>query len=119
MFAFLALAPTADNHFLLAKFYKDTQQTAKSMFHVREAMNLDPDGTSPVLRPYSASTAGFSCGLSSRSRPAPRAAQSMRSLQLAQPVQLHHFTFRIGQHNFDWQTRMPIFQLLKIGSDVE
>lgn len=40
---FLALAPTADSHFLLAQFYEDTQQTAKSRLHAREAMNLDPD----------------------------------------------------------------------------
>lgn len=43
----LALAPTEDRqanaHFLLAQFYEDTQQAVKSQFHVRRAMQLNPD----------------------------------------------------------------------------
>jgi tetratricopeptide (TPR) repeat protein len=38
----LALAPTADTHFLLAQFYEDTQQATKAQFHARQAMALDP-----------------------------------------------------------------------------
>jgi hypothetical protein len=39
----LALAPTAENHFLLAQFYEDTQQAEKAQFHVQQAMKLDPE----------------------------------------------------------------------------
>jgi tetratricopeptide (TPR) repeat protein len=39
----LALAPTADTHFLLARFYEDTQQSAKAQYHARAAMTLAPD----------------------------------------------------------------------------
>jgi len=37
----LSLAPTADQHFLLAKFYEDTQQTEKARDHAYQAMALD------------------------------------------------------------------------------
>lgn len=39
----LALAPTAESHFLLAQFYEDTQQSAKAQAHARQAMTLDPE----------------------------------------------------------------------------
>ena len=39
----LALSPTADSHFLLARFYEDTQQTAQAHFHARRAMMLAPE----------------------------------------------------------------------------
>lgn len=39
----LALAPTADSHFLLARFYEDAQQTDKAQTHARVAMALAPD----------------------------------------------------------------------------
>jgi len=38
----LALAPTAETHFLLAQFYEDAQQAEKSHHHARQAMALDP-----------------------------------------------------------------------------
>jgi tetratricopeptide (TPR) repeat protein len=38
----LALAPTADSHFLLAQFYEDAQQADKARVHARQAMLLDP-----------------------------------------------------------------------------
>ncbi|MGN6134777.1 MAG: hypothetical protein ACTHOU_09765 [Aureliella sp.] len=38
----LALAPTADSHFLLAQFYEDTQQASRAHFHARQAMALAP-----------------------------------------------------------------------------
>jgi tetratricopeptide (TPR) repeat protein len=38
----LALAPTADSHFLLARFYEDTQQAGQAQQHARQAMSLDP-----------------------------------------------------------------------------
>lgn len=38
----LALSPTADSHFLLARFYEDTQQAGKAQQHARAAMSLDP-----------------------------------------------------------------------------
>ncbi|QDU10030.1 tetratricopeptide repeat protein [Gimesia aquarii] len=38
----LLLAPTADQHFLLAQFYEDTQQTAKAHKHAQQAMVLNP-----------------------------------------------------------------------------
>jgi len=38
----LALAPTADSHFLIAQFYEDTQQTGQADNHARRAMELDP-----------------------------------------------------------------------------
>jgi hypothetical protein len=37
----LALAPTAESHFLLAQFYEDTQQAMKAEAHARQAMILD------------------------------------------------------------------------------
>lgn len=37
----LSLAPTADQHFLLAQFYEDTQQTGKARDHAHQAMALD------------------------------------------------------------------------------
>jgi|GEM_PF-3420148 len=37
----LSLAPTADQHFLLAQFYEDTQQTTKARDHAQQAMALD------------------------------------------------------------------------------
>lgn len=37
----LALVPTADQHFLLAQFYEDTQQTTKARDHVQQAMELN------------------------------------------------------------------------------
>lgn len=37
----LSLAPTADQHFLLAQFYEDTQQTAKAREHAHQAMALN------------------------------------------------------------------------------
>lgn len=37
----LKLAPTADTHFLLAQFYEDAQDAAKSRAHARQAMSLD------------------------------------------------------------------------------
>jgi tetratricopeptide (TPR) repeat protein len=39
----LALAPTADSHFLLAQFYEDAQQAAKAREHARRAIELAPD----------------------------------------------------------------------------
>jgi hypothetical protein len=39
----LSLAPTADSHFLVARFYEDTQQAAQAQRHARRAMALDPD----------------------------------------------------------------------------
>jgi len=38
----LARSPSADNHFLLAQFYEDMQQTEKSLTHARIAMQLAP-----------------------------------------------------------------------------
>jgi tetratricopeptide (TPR) repeat protein len=38
----LAHAPTAENHFLLAQFYEDMQQSSKAHAHARRAMALDP-----------------------------------------------------------------------------
>lgn len=38
----LAMAPTADTHFLLAQFYEDTQQGEKARTHARRAMTLAP-----------------------------------------------------------------------------
>lgn len=37
----LSLAPTADQHFLLAQYYEDTQQTAKAREYAHQAMALD------------------------------------------------------------------------------
>lgn len=39
----LALAPTADSHFLLAQFYDDTQRSALARSHARQAMTLAPE----------------------------------------------------------------------------
>ena len=39
----LALSPTADAHFLLARFYEDTQQTAKARTHAKLAMAAAPE----------------------------------------------------------------------------
>jgi tetratricopeptide (TPR) repeat protein len=39
----LALAPTADSHFLLARFYEDVQQADKAQTHARIAMALAPN----------------------------------------------------------------------------
>jgi len=39
----LAIAPTADTHFLLAQFYEDTQQSAAARVHARRAMALAPE----------------------------------------------------------------------------
>ncbi len=39
----LSLSPTADSHFLLARFYDDTEQTATAHAHARQAMALAPD----------------------------------------------------------------------------
>lgn len=39
----LSLAPQADQHFLLAQFYEDTQQTAKAREHATQAMALNVD----------------------------------------------------------------------------
>lgn len=38
----LAIAPTADTHFLLAQFYDDAQQAKKAHFHARRAMEFAP-----------------------------------------------------------------------------
>jgi tetratricopeptide (TPR) repeat protein len=38
----LAMASTADSHFLLAQFYEDAQQADKAREHARQAMVLDP-----------------------------------------------------------------------------
>lgn len=38
----LALAPTAETHFLLARFYEDTQQAEQALLHLRAAMRLAP-----------------------------------------------------------------------------
>jgi tetratricopeptide (TPR) repeat protein len=38
----LALSPSADSHFLLARFYEDTQQAAQAQAHARAATALDP-----------------------------------------------------------------------------
>lgn len=38
----LSLDPTANQHFLLAQFYEDTQQTAKACEHAQQAMVLNP-----------------------------------------------------------------------------
>ncbi len=43
----LALAPTADTHFLLAQFYQDTQQAEKARVHARRAMELAPERYQP------------------------------------------------------------------------
>lgn len=37
----LSLVPTADQHYLLAQFYEDTQQTTKARDHARQAMALN------------------------------------------------------------------------------
>lgn len=39
----LALAPTADSHFLLAQFYEDAQQAGRAREHARRAIELSPD----------------------------------------------------------------------------
>jgi hypothetical protein len=39
----LALSPTADSHFLVARFYEDTQQAAKAQFHARQAIVIAPE----------------------------------------------------------------------------
>ncbi len=39
----LALAPTADSHFLLARFYEDAQQAGSAREHARRAIELAPD----------------------------------------------------------------------------
>lgn len=39
----LALAPTAETHFLLAQFYEDAQATALAQQHARRAMELAPE----------------------------------------------------------------------------
>lgn len=39
----LSLAPTADQHYLLAQFYEDTQQTSKAREHALRAMALNAD----------------------------------------------------------------------------
>lgn len=39
----LTLAPTADSHFLLARFYDDAQQAGPAREHARRAMELAPD----------------------------------------------------------------------------
>jgi hypothetical protein len=39
----LELAPTADTHFLLARFYDDAQQAGPARAHARRAMQLAPD----------------------------------------------------------------------------
>lgn len=39
----LAIAPTADSHFLLAQFYDETQRAALARAHVRQAMQLAPE----------------------------------------------------------------------------
>ncbi|QDT90376.1 tetratricopeptide repeat protein [Gimesia algae] len=39
----LSLAPTADQHYLLAQFYEDTQQTSKAREHATQAMSLNAD----------------------------------------------------------------------------
>jgi tetratricopeptide (TPR) repeat protein len=38
----LTISPTADTHFLLAKFYEDTQQAGAARRHARRAMELAP-----------------------------------------------------------------------------
>lgn len=38
----IALAPTAENHFLLARFYQDAQQGQKAQRHARKAIELAP-----------------------------------------------------------------------------
>lgn len=39
----LALAPTAQSHYLLAQFYEDAQQSEKARCHARRAIELAPD----------------------------------------------------------------------------
>jgi tetratricopeptide (TPR) repeat protein len=39
----LALAPTAESHFLLAQFYEDAQHSQQASLHARRAMALAPD----------------------------------------------------------------------------
>jgi tetratricopeptide (TPR) repeat protein len=39
----LELSPTADTHFLLAKFYEDTQRADLARQHARRAMRLAPE----------------------------------------------------------------------------
>ena len=39
----LAISPTADTHFLLAKFYEDTQQAGAAREHARRAIELAPE----------------------------------------------------------------------------
>jgi hypothetical protein len=46
----LAISPTADTHFLLAKFYEDTQQASAARRHARRAMELAPDAYSAPAR---------------------------------------------------------------------
>jgi tetratricopeptide (TPR) repeat protein len=41
--ALLALSPSADNHFLLAQFYEDTQRASLAEMHARRAISLDPE----------------------------------------------------------------------------
>lgn len=38
----LAVAPTAENHFLLAQFYEDTQRSSQAYTHARRAIQLNP-----------------------------------------------------------------------------
>lgn len=39
----IELAPTAENHFLLAQFYEDAQQAGKARAHARQAMAMEPN----------------------------------------------------------------------------
>lgn len=46
----LALAPTAENYFLLAQFYEDTQQSAQAYTHARRAFELAPQQYRDAVR---------------------------------------------------------------------
>jgi tetratricopeptide (TPR) repeat protein len=69
----IAIAPTAPNHFLLARFYESAERSATAIAHARQAATLDPTnyGAPAVDLIRKVSQGGFGClaGLKYRAMP--------------------------------------------------
>lgn len=69
----IAIAPTAPNHFLLARFYESAERSATAIEHARQAATLDPTNydapAADLIRKVSQGGFGCLAGLKHRTRP--------------------------------------------------
>jgi len=85
---FIAIAPTAANHFLLAQFYESAERSATAIAHARQAATLDPTNydapAADLIRKVS--QGGFGCLAGLRHRTSPNASHTNNTTMPRPPI---------------------------------